>query len=103
MAKCQEKMRDERKLDAVLSEPIYIAEQQSTILDEPEEEENKFRSDLRRLQDGDDRSKQGDYKYFNPWDSEIMRSIWFYGYEGSLTEPPCTEHGKRPLADSFTS
>ena len=95
MAKCEEKMRTERKLDAILGEPKYIAEEQSTILDEPEEEENKFRSYLRRLQNDDDRSSQGDYKYFNPWDPEIMKSIWFYGYEGSLTEPPCSEFGKR--------
>lgn len=30
---------------------------------------------------------------WNPYDkSSIMRSIHFYGYSGSLTEPPCTEN-----------
>lgn len=28
---------------------------------------------------------------FNPWHHELIRSAWFYGYDGSLTEPPCTE------------
>ena len=75
------------------AEPRYAAEEQSTILDEPQEVENKFRSYLRRL-NHDEKSDQRGYTYFDPWDPEIMRSIWFYGYEGSLTEPPCTEFGK---------
>lgn len=93
MAKCEEKLRNERKLDAILGEPRYAAEEQSTILDEPQEVENKFRSYLRRL-NHDEKSDQNGYTYFDPWDPEIMRSIWFYGYEGSLTEPPCSEFGK---------
>lgn len=28
---------------------------------------------------------------WNPYDESLLRSIWFYGYWGSLTEPPCTE------------
>ena len=93
MAKCEEKMRNERKLDAILGEPKYAAEEQSTILDEPQEVEHKFRSYLRRL-NHDEKADQNGYTYFDPWDPEIMRSIWFYGYEGSLTEPPCSEFGK---------
>ena len=28
---------------------------------------------------------------FNPWHHELIRSAWFWGYDGSLTETPCTE------------
>lgn len=28
---------------------------------------------------------------FNPYHKDIYKSIWFYGYWGSMTEPPCAE------------
>ena len=31
------------------------------------------------------------YLLFLHWQKDIMVSDWFFGYEGSLTEPPCTE------------
>mmetsp|Transcript_17012 Transcript_17012/g.33979 ORF Transcript_17012/g.33979 Transcript_17012/m.33979 type:complete len:752 (+) Transcript_17012:277-2532(+) len=37
---------------------------------------------------------------FNPWHHEIIRSAWFYGYEGSLTEPPCSEFVEWRIIDS---
>lgn len=51
------------------------------------------------LEEMDERTETGldqrhlNSKRWNPYDSsEIMRSIHFYGYSGSLTEPPCTEN-----------
>ena len=86
MAQCEARRRKERRLDAVLGEEFDATQDQSTWLDEPEEEEAKFQSYLRRAQE-----RQGGFPYFDPWDSEIMKSIYFFGYEGSLTEPPCSE------------
>lgn len=37
---------------------------------------------------------------FNPWHYEIIRSAWFYGYEGSLTEPPCSEFVEWRIIDA---
>ena len=39
------------------------------------------------LKEGDDPTSPG---YWNPFSHHIFRTFWFYGYIGSLTEPPCT-------------
>ena len=49
----------------------------STIFDDPEYHKKK-----RKLQDR---------KIWNPHNSEMVPGVYFFGYEGSLTEPPCTE------------
>jgi len=49
----------------------------------PDEKKKEEEERLRELQ------KKG--QIWNPWDHEyIFTSEWFFGYEGSLTEPPCT-------------
>ena len=61
-------------------------DEQSSWLDEPEEEQRKFDERLRKLQD------QSPYRKFNVWDPEwIFVTTWFFGYEGSLTEPPVSD------------
>lgn len=91
-AECENIRRKERRVEAIFDRVLggrdSAKEQQSTILDEPKEVEEKFQKYLRRAQE----APQGGYKYFDPWDKDhILKSIYFFGYEGSLTEPPCTE------------
>jgi len=38
----------------------------------------------------DDNQKQGGKKIWNPFDRDIQQTIHFWGYTGSLTEPPCS-------------
>ena len=60
---------------------------QSTVLDEPPDIDAAFQEDYRRKT-----QEENLYRKFDVWDREwIMTSDWFFGYEGSLTEPPCTE------------
>jgi carbonic anhydrase len=61
-------------------------------LDEPAEVEKTFHESLGNL-----RRKAQEYRRWDPFHETIVRSLWFYGYEGSLTEPPCSEFGKSPL------
>ena len=52
-------------------------------------EEATFQSKLRAARQLAEEDQEWD-----PWHKSILRSIWFFGYEGSLTEPPCSEFGK---------
>jgi hypothetical protein len=36
-------------------------------------------------------TKGGEKKVWDPYHQDLLSSIHFYGYSGSLTEPPCTE------------
>lgn len=68
---CEDFQTKKRRLDAKLYSLVT------------ENEEVKFQSKLRaarRLADED--------KDWDPWHKSILRHPWFYGYEGSLTEPP---------------
>ena len=104
MAECEARRRSERRLDAILGERrLDSVQEQSTWLDEPAEEETKFQSYLRRAQEAVNPPPQGGFKYFDPWDSDIMRSIFFFGYEGSLTEPPCSEFVEWRIIDTPTT
>ena len=82
MAVCESRKRDLRRLDALLTADLDEVKErrreQSTWLDEPEEEQERFRSHLRRTQAAV-QPKQAGYTYYNPWNSEIMKSIWFFG------------------------
>jgi len=51
------------------------------------EEDDEVDSQKRRL--ADPKTSKGRWDPFHQGD--ILRSIWFYGYKGSLTEPPCTQ------------
>lgn len=94
---CELRERKERRATATLMERVksWIAppskqekHRQSTILDEPAEELENLRRNLRAA-----RKMQEEATF--AWDpykkDEIMRSIHFFAYSGSLTEPPCTE------------
>ena len=106
LAECENFRRKQRRLGAwaknTLDTDATAAEEaQSTILDEPEEVEVEFQKNLgnlrRKVQEWGSTSTEplpegrcGGYRCWNPFDEDIVRSLWFYGYEGSLTEPPCS-------------
>ena len=156
-AQCEEKRRKTRRAEAVLAgagsgggggralrggspSSASASGPTSSWLDEPEEEAERFRRNLRRariradralaevegriagaqaVSDEDllsglrERPPAGNHlagygnlvnstsahtvdplagrKKFNVWDEEFFRTPWFFGYEGSLTEPPCSE------------
>ena len=100
LAECENFRRKQRRLGAWAKntfDPDATAaeEAQSTILDEPEEVEVEFQKNLgnlrRKVQESEKVcSRLAEYRCWNPFHETIIRSLWFYGYEGSLTEPPCS-------------
>lgn len=84
---CEASTRRERKLDAEMFNLLANEEQKKAIntwLDEPEEEEMRFQSNLRAARR---QAQETVYRKWDPWHESIVKSVWFYGYEGSLTEP----------------
>ena len=60
----------------------------STWADLPDDADKWIDEEERRFLELHQRRTQGNI-HFNPYHDEIYRSKWFYGYWGSLTEPPC--------------
>lgn len=93
LKECEATERRQRKLEAKMFHLLAKDEDKasfSTLLDEPEEVGNIFESNLRAAR----RRAQREGRTWDPWHKSILKSFWFYGYEGSLTEPPCSEFGK---------
>lgn len=91
MAQCRARRRRQRRLGALFgkrreTEDDDLDANRSTWLDEPREENDRFQRTLREAE-----RRTQDIRKFNPWTSDIVRTLYFFGYEGSLTEPPCTE------------
>ena len=107
MADCEDYKRKQRRLDAVFYRKLQTwlgydtAEEQiefvdeitsedrgfSDILDEPASIESAFQALRGKL---NARRTDEVRRVWDPWHTDLYRTIWFYGYEGSLTEPPCT-------------
>ena len=92
LKECEATQRRQRKLEAKMFDLLAGEEDKaafSTLLHEPEEVGSIFESNLRAARR---RAQEG--RTWDPWHESILKSFWFYGYEGSLTEPPCSEFGK---------
>ena len=107
MADCEDYKRKQRRLDAVFYRKLQswmgydMREEQmnlldaaksedlgfSDILDEPAHVEAEFQALRGQLKA---RRTEEFRRVWDPWHTDLYRTIWFYGYEGSLTEPPCT-------------
>merc|ERR1719223_1725567 len=61
----------------------------STWADLPDDADKWIDEEERKFLELHERRTQGNNIRFNPYHDEIYRSKWFYGYWGSLTEPPC--------------
>ena len=72
---CEDFQRKQRRLDAKLFDEVTGDREEATF-------QPKLRA-ARQLAEED--------QVWDPWHKSILRSIWFFGYEGSLTEPPCSE------------
>lgn len=92
-AECASKMRNNRQLvtdfhrnimgEAAtdkLSEDYDSWAKYSTLLDDPQ-----------FLERGKEYERKLTSGIWSPYHPDLMPTFWFYGYDGSLTEPPCTE------------
>lgn len=92
LRECEATQRRQRKLEAKMFDLFAREEDKaafSTLLNEPEEASNIFESNLRAA-----RRRAQEDRTWDVWHESIIKTFWFYGYEGSLTEPPCSEFGE---------
>jgi len=88
--RCRRKMRGLRTNDGKGDE-----EAETTLLapDAPDGEEDLFDyAFMNAMLEGDDANSGGrnlQSRAWNPFHPNMMRSIWFWGYEGSTLTPPC--------------
>jgi carbonic anhydrase len=68
------------------------------LWDEDKEKCDDLRRD-RQLNLVDEKHRQQKSIRWDAFDEEILRSVWFWGYLGSLTEPPCSEFCEYRIID----
>jgi hypothetical protein len=103
-AQCAEKMRRERTLVSEFHTKILeVARESSSPMmgrDRVNEEKDYYETwgeystlleDPNFLAEEEERVRRIQASVWDPYHPMLIPTYWFYGYDGSLTEPPCTE------------
>lgn len=101
MLKCQNKKRNERGLRSLVSSEgkngVSSLRAKNRLVGKEKfpsytKRKTLYQRQLEKVKfDHDDPSDPyTSFGRWDPYDPELISSLWFYGYEGSLTEPPCT-------------
>lgn len=91
---CANKLRNNRQLVEAFHRQLFGDEATEKLLNEDYEKWGHYSTlldDPEFLERGKEHDRKLSSGIWNPYHSDLIPTYWFYGYDGSLTEPPCTE------------